>query len=265
MKKFRKIISLLAVAALLVTFPMVNTMTVSAREPMTFYIGFNPTEDSWRWQSETDGYDLTEPDSSLDDLNDYVRSGDIIVVFGGGETCGLEFNVDTYLSNVTLLNVHSIALVGAEGIGEFYALMDSVCAVNSDVANGYVYDSSHVTFNKNVSNLEIICPPDQLSVVSCAGTVAHAKRHYDDSVLYEVYNVAAGKFVSVNADLETDPQYYTTTPSGTPAASATAPSGTSGSASDYDEVPKTGESNMIFLLLGISAISFLGSRKLKRA
>lgn len=263
MKRFKKIISLLAIAAMIVTMPLANTMTVSAAEPMTYYIGFNPDRDDWRWQRGTGTFDLAQEDLSLDDLNTYVQDGDIIVVYGGGETRGLEFNVDAYLSNVTVLNVYTIALIGANGIGEFYSLMDSVCAVNSNVTNAYVYDSSRVSFNKNVTNLEIICPPDEFNAVTSLGTVGHAKRHYDGYVMYEVYNVAAGKFSSTNADMDTDPQYYSTTPTGTPAASQTTTS--TSSANDYDDVPKTGESNMIFLLLGISAISFLGSRRLRRA
>ena len=267
MKRIRKLISLLAIAALLVSFPLANTMTVSAEEPITYCIGFNPDEDAWRWQRGTETFDLSQSDSSLETLNAYIQDGDIIVVYAGGENCRLEFNVDAHLSNVTVLNAqHYGALVGAGGIDEFYALMDSVCAVNSDVKNAYVYDSSLVTFIKNVTNLEIICPPSQHSVVTAAGTVAHAKRHYDDYVMYEVYNVAAGKFASTNANMDTDAQYYSTTPTDSAAATTPTTSGTSGSsANDYDDVPKTGESNLIFLLLGLSAVCFLGSRRLRRA
>ena len=263
MKKLKKIISLLAAAFMLLTLVDVSTLTVSAEEPMTYYIGYNAAQSSWRWQRGTGDYDPTQTDISLDELNSYIHDGDIIVVCGGnGEDSGVEFNVNKYLSNVTVMGVSTIALVGANGIGEFYSLKDSTCAVNSDVINAYVYDSSVVTFNKNVTSLEIICAPDRYShVTSSSGTIGHAKRHYGGNVHYEVYNVAAGKFSSMNTVLETDPQYYSTTP--TASAGQTTTSGSS--ANDYDDVPKTGESNLLFLLLGLSAVCFVGSRKLGKA
>lgn len=267
MKKMTKLVAMFLVAALLVIMPDLGTLTAKAATPLTYSIGFDASLNEWRWQINPT-FDASLGSEPISRLDDYVKDGDIIVVYNNGAE-SLTFNVSARLSNLTIMgSTSSVILPGAAYIDEFYATYGCVTAVNADIKNAYVYDNCIVTFNKNVEYLEINSKPAVYNAItSSTGTIGHAKSHYDGTVHYEVYNVAAGKFVSEYTVLQTDPQYYSTTPTGSPAAAAPATPSTTTSASsgEYDEVPKTGEAAYIYMLLGLSMLCFLGSRKLKKA
>lgn len=261
MKKFTKFISLLAAVALMVSLSGINTLTVSAAEPTTYCIGYDP-DDGWRWQLGNQ-FDSSEPSSDLYYLNEHIKDGDVIVIYSDGSE-GADIRVNVRLSNVTVVGGNQIALVTANGIDAFYGINNCVAAINADVKNAYVYDEAFVTFNNNVERLEIIAEADAYNTITAsAGTVGYAKAHYDGNVFYEVYNVAAGKFVSESSIVRTDAQFYSTTPSASASTGQTSSGQQTSSSGEYDDVPKTGESNMIFLLLGLSAVCFIGSRKLR--
>ena len=261
-----KLVSMLLIAALLMITPGLGTITAQADTSLTYSIGFDANLNEWRWQINPT-FDASLGSEAISRLDDYVKDGDVIVVYNNGAE-SLTFNVSARLSNLTIMgSTSSVILPGAAYIDDFYATYGCVTAVNADIKNAHVYDNCIVTFNKNVEFLEIISQPAVYNAItSSAGTIGHAISYYEDYVYYEVYNVAAGKFVSEYTVLQTDPQYYSTTPTGSPAAAAQAtPSTTTTTSSDeYDEVPKTGEISYIYMLLGLSMICFIGSRKLKR-
>lgn len=255
---------LLAVALLIM--PGVGTLTVSANTPYTYSLGYNTTLGEWRWQINPT-YDPKLGDEPISKLDDYVKDGDIIVVYNEGVPEGVTFNVSARLSNLTIIGTgNGVNLPGAAYVDDFFALKGCVTAVNADIKNAHVYDNCIVTFNKNVEDLEIISAPTVYNAVTTStGTIGHAKSHYEGNVHYEVYNVAPGKFVSEYTVLKTDPQYYSATPTGTAATTPAAPSTTTSSSGEYDDVPKTGEAAYIYMLCGLSLICFLGSRKLRKA
>ena len=263
MKKMTKLVSMLLVVALLVIAPGLGTMTAKAATPLTYSIGYDTNLSEWRWQI-LPTFDTKAGSEPISKLDSYVKDGDIVVVYNEGTTNGLTFNLSAKLSNLTVIGSAAPIVCGAATIDEFFALQGCTTAVNGTIKNAHVYDNCIVTFNNNVDFLEIISKPGIYNLITAAGTVAHAKSTYDVNLHYEVYNVAAGKFVSEYTVLKTDPQYYSTTPTGTaaattPAAPSTTPSG------EYDDVPKTGEAAYIYMLCGLSLICFLGSRKLRRA
>ena len=267
MKKMTKLVSMLLVAALLVITPGLGTLSAKAAGPLTYSLGYDTNLNEWRWQINPT-FDPTLGNEPISKLDAYVKDGDIIVIYNEGTPDGVTFNVSARLSNLTIIGTGAgVSLPYAGGIDEFFALKGSVAAINSTIKKAYVYDDSRVTFNQNVESLEIISAPTVYNAITAAGTVGHAKSHYEGNVHYEVYNVAAGKFVSEYTVLQTDPQYYSTTPTGTTATTApAAPSTTTSTSSgEYDDVPKTGEISYIYMLLGLSMICFIGSRKLKRA
>lgn len=265
MKKKTKLVAMFLVAALLVIMPGLGTLTAKAATPLTYSIGYDTDLSEWRWQINPT-FDVTLGSEPITKLDAYLKDGDLLVVYNVNTTDPLTFNVSAKVSNLTVIGSAAPIVCGAAAIDDFYALQGCTTAVNGNIKNAHVYDNCIVTFNNNVDFLEIISKPGIYNKITVAGTVAHAKSTYDVNVHYEVYNVAAGKFVSEYTVLQTDPQYYYSTPTGSPAAAPAPPSTTtSASSGEYDEVPKTGESAYIYVLFGLSMICFIGSRKLKRA
>ena len=271
MKKLAKFISLLASVAMLVALPGINTLTVSAAEPTTYSLGY--TDDGWRWQISST-FDESKPSSDIYYLlNEHIKDGDVVVIYGGPADEDNELHFPVRLSNLTLSGTSNMVIVYANGIDSCYVLSNNcIAAINSNVTNAYVYNDAIVSFNKNVTNMVVEAYPDSATAVSCGGTVGEVIGKYDNTVSYHVWDVEADKLYIEADSLKTDSAYFSPNPPSGSSSQSTASttqssaSTTQSSASDdYDDVPKTGESNMIFLLLGLSAICFLGSRKLSRA
>ncbi|MGN1147772.1 MAG: LPXTG cell wall anchor domain-containing protein [Lachnospiraceae bacterium] len=268
MKQIKKVLSLLAAAVLLCLVPLdSNTLYVKAEEPVTYYVKYIADINEWRFLPgsswDENGYHRELYYMLLD-----IKDGDLLVVEGTDSMLTLDLNVR--LGNLTIN--HANALITAKGIDDCYVLRDSFCAVNGDVTNAYVYDNAVCTFNNNVNYLEVTGSYGVSEAVTVGGTVGHVKGVLDDRVFYDVYNVAAGKLSIENGDLETDAQYYSTTPtentsvntSTDTAAAATTPAAPADT-SEYDDVPKTGESNIILWLLGIAAMCIAGSFFLRKS
>lgn len=261
MKKLKKMVSMLMVAALCALLPGANALTASAEEPVTYYVKYLANDSEWRYQ-EGSGWDENGFHRELYYMYEAIKDGDSIIIDGSNP--GFVLEVSARLKNVTMLH-NSAAVVTASSIDECYILRDSVAAINGNVTNAYVYDNGRCTFNNNVGTLTIqndsFLVNDTLlhATVSVNGTVNHLIGKDNVQLHYEHYNFAAGKLVIVDGDVETDPAYYSNTPS----SSNTAQSSSS-SSDEYDDVPKTGESNLIFWLLGISALCFVGRYTLKK-
>lgn len=282
MKKFTKFMSLLTASALLVLLPTSNTLTASA-DATTYSIAYVEENGEWRYQENSD-FDLGKSHHDADDIGSEIKDGDLLVIYGNADHSG-SFDIPVSLSNLTILGAQEYVVVSTNGITDFYGSYDSIAAVAGNIQNAYLYDNTQVTFNGNVGNLDINAHPDSYALATCTGTVGHVIGHYDGTVYYDVYNVAAGKLEIEEMTLETEAQYYSTTPDASPAAatqpapapsastSNTATDATSNAAStttpqaaadEYDDVPKTGESPIVFWLLGIAIVSLAGSLALKR-
>lgn len=267
MKKLKKIFTLLVAAAVLVLMPGVNTLTASAEEPVTYYIKYLSDDNQWRFQTGSTWSDTVQHRELYYAYQD-IKDGDSVIIEGANP--GFIFEVSVRLSNVTFLH-GSAAVVTAKAIDECYVLRDSVAAINGDVTNAYVYDNARCTFNNNVGTLQVLNDParnDTLlrGTVSVGGTVNHLIGKDNDKIHYELYNFAAGKLSITDGDVKTDAAYYSTSASaGTTQTTNTSQTSTSQSSSDeYDDVPKTGESSLVFWLLGLSAICFAGRYALKK-
>lgn len=280
MRQIKKIVSMAAAAALLcLAFLGSGSLVVHAEEPVTYCVKYVAENNEWRFQvgsAWVDGGYHRE----LYYLKQDIKDGDLLVVEGNADTLHLE--LDVRLSNLTFN--HGNGVVTAKGIDACYVLRDSQAAVNGDITNAYVYDNAVCTFNNNVDYLEVTGSYGVSANLSVGGTVAHVKGILDERVFYDIYNVSAGKLYVENGALKTDAQYYSTTPqentavaaAGTPEtveepaapAAETAAIGVpaaSVSEDEYDDVPKTGESNLIFWLLGIASVSLVGSFCLRKS
>lgn len=252
---------MLMVAALCVLLPSANTLIASAEEPVTYYVKYLENDSQWRFQ----------PGSSWDDkgyhrelyyMYEAIKDGDSIVIDGSNP--GFILEIPVKLKNVTLLH-GAAAVVTVSSIDECFILRDSVAAINGNVTNAYVYDNGRCTFNNNVGTLTIqndsFLVNDTLlhANVSVNGTVDHLIGKDNIQTHYEHSNFAAGTLVITDGDVKTDPANYSNT------ISSDSNQNTSSSSTDeYDDVPKTGDSNLVFWLLGISALCLAGRYTLKK-
>lgn len=278
MKKLKKLVSLLAAIAICVLLPGFNTLTVSADGPVTYYVKLG-NDGEWRYQASATWDDKAasrEPYYMQQD----IRDGDIVIV--DGAKAGSVLEVPVRLSNLTVIQNSSLVF-HANAIDECYVLHDAKVAINGDVTNGYVYDNAVCTFNNNVNTLNILDDSGLHATVTVAGTVNHLIGKDTFQTYYDYYSFEAGKTEINDGRVKTDVKYYSTTAPAADSAQASQPAEQNAqtaqpadqntqaaaqpkaSAGEYDDVPKTGESNIIFLLLGVSVFCFAGRYYLKRA
>ena len=265
-KHFKRLVSLLAATTLCVLFPGAGTITTHAATPVTYYVKYVDASNGWKFQ--TGGWSDTEynrdPYYMLQEIND----GDIVVIDSNGSGEFADLKISKRISNLTLTQ-NSHAIISAAGFDEVFALSGSTSAVTGDVSSAHLYDDAGVTFNSNVSDLELIDTRAQSTgAASVAGTTGHALRRTESGyIYYEIYNVAKGKLLIDYGNLETNSAYYSTTPTANQetAAPANTPAAQKpASSSDYDEVPKTGENNLIVWLTGIALLCLAGRKALKK-
>jgi hypothetical protein len=277
MEKLKKFVSLVAAAALLAVLPNVSTLQVSAAQPTTYYVKYDTDKNDWRMQigSWDNGYEGRSP-YYLNEGDEKVKDGDIVVVLDSDDEAALSsatLTVNAHLSNLTVNRAGIVIYTG--GVDECYVLGDSYAAINGNVTNAYVYDNAVCTFNNNVTNLRLISSSDNRvrCTVSVGGTVSYASTANPGGLINEYYNFTAGSFYHDKASgLMTDTSKYSTTGSA-PATSTQSETTTqttaevsaaSTSSSEYDDVPKTGESNLIIWLFGISAVCLAGRYALRK-
>lgn len=268
MKRLKKFVSLLSAVALCVLLPNANALTVSAAEPVTYYV--KHVDDEWKFQ--TGGWSNSEYNRDLYYMFEEIKDGDIVVVDNNGYEKFVTLNFSKRLSNLTIVK-DSHAIVSATGIDQVHALSGSSTAITGDVNNAALFDDAGVTFHSNVNTLTLIdTKGESTGTATVAGTAGHVIRKTDtDYIYFEIFNVAQGQLNIEWGSLKTDAAHYSTTPTATqaPQAPAAQPQAStpqqSTSSGEYDDVPKTGESNVIVWLLGISVLCLLGKRALNRA
>ncbi len=276
MIKFKKMISVLAAAAMLAVVPNANVMEVEAA-PNTYYVKYDIEDNMWRmqinvWNDDDPGREL----HYLNEGDDRVKDGDILVVLPNdeNETGSATIDVNAHLSNLTINRAHAVVNANG-GVDECHVLGDSYAAVTGNIKDAYVYDNAICTLHSNVTNLRLTATANFNEVettVTVGGTVAYASTSNTGGILKEYYNFKAGTFHFDHASgLLTDDSNYSTSGSG-PAASApaatttTAPaqSSTTSSSGEYDDVPKTGESNAVVWLFAAAAVCATGSVVLRK-
>lgn len=276
MKKFKKFVSLLAVAAIMAVVPNANAMEVEAASKVV-YVMYDEDLSSWRmqvgeWDEEDAGMEICYLNEGDDKLND----GDTVVVLPNEDngTGDEVIEIDARLGNLTINRATAMVSVKG-GVQDYYVFGDSYTAITGDVTNGYVYDNACCTFNSNVSNLRIISSDNQdaEAIVTAIGTVSYFAMENENGLDEEYYNFAPDSFY-YHHDLATDDDYYSTDGNG-PAPAAPAPSTPEAPAtpstpaqntpsSEYDDVPKTGENNLVVWMFTASAICMAGSVMLRK-
>lgn len=257
MKHFKKILSIFA-ALVLCLSPLFNApMTANAAGGTTYYVKYVPTLNEFRYQlgSWQDGQEHLH----LSALATNIKDGDLLVIDDTANV-GINLNVNVNLSNLTIVAGKSV-VVTAKKITDFYALYDTVSAINGDITNAYIYDNSVVNLNNNVNNVIINNTKGDLleATVAVAGTCDHIIASGKSYKHFEHYNFKANTLYVEKGTLKTAAGNYSSTPS----ASSTTPSNTTNS--DYDDVPKTADARFNPLwLVGLAALCFAGSLGIKK-
>ena len=256
MKRFKKIVALVAAIALCVVPFFSASMTVKAEGPKTYSIDYVEELGQWRYQegSWTDGNFHRELYYMYQDIKD----GDIVVI-SGNKDFTLDLNVR--LSNLTAHSCGTI-VVKAKGIDKVYIMDHCTIAINGDVTYAEVYGSSKVNFNNNVGTLKILSAKEDLlhASINVLGTVDYLYGGGQNYMHFEHYNFQAGSLVISEGSVKTDESKYSKVPVVTPAPSAPA----AGNSGEYDEVPKTADMHFNPLwLVGMAVICFVGAYKLR--
>lgn len=268
MKCFKKLVSVVAAAALLAVIPNVSALQADAATPTTHYIRYDIDKNQWRvqtgeWNNEYEGRETYYLNNGSEKVND----GDYVVILENEEQAmgSTPLSIDARIGNLTVSRTSVV--ISAKSIDECYVLGDSYAAITGNVTNAYVYDEAHCTFHSNVGNLRLISSQDNevRTTVSVGGTVGYCSVANPGGVIEEYSNFAAGKFdYDKVSGVITDEQYYTKkgAPVAAPAPAANGanatPAASNTNSNDYDDVPKTGENNLVVWLLGLSALSFAG-------
>ena len=243
----------------------------------------------WRRQIGTwdDNLEGREP-YYLNEGDERVKDGDIVVVLPNLPiTEGFEeeedgyaakrvkqatdqtvISINAHLSNLTISR--SSAFLSTGGVDECYVLGDSYAAIGGNVTNAYVYDAADCTFHNNVANLRLYNSKGRLDDagsdekwlpnVTVGGTVDYASVSDVGGLYAEYWKFASGTFrFDDKKGLETYSGNYSTSGS----APSSAPRGVAASqntsqSDGYDDVPKTGESNLImWMTVSMTAVSIL--------
>ena len=270
MKMFKKLVSLLAAAAIVVTPLSTISLKAEAATPTTYYIMYDVDLHDWRmqineWKNDYTGREVYY----LNEGSEKVKDGDIVVVLANeeNETASQIIDINAHLSNLTV-NRATVMLNVKGGIDECYVLGDSYAAITGNITNAYVYDNASTTLHSNITNLRLIATQENEveATVTVGGTVKYASTSNAGGILKEYYNFKAGTFsYDFASGLMTDPENYSTTGNGPAAAPAPSTSNNTNKNNSkpannngYDNVPKTGESNAILWVFA-AAFACLGS------
>lgn len=268
MRKLTALKRLLAVAAsavMLAFLPGTNVLTASAAEPVTYYIMYQDEPDNqgdWWYQLGSEWNNEAEH-KQLIYMTDQLKDGDIVIV---GNASPEQLVLNVHLSNLTIKNTTDrLAMISVTGgIDNCFFLNDTLGSVTGNVVNAYVYGASTANFCSNVTNLYVHNDnPNGDPNIGVSGTVGYfqsenVNKNYQPCGT----NFAANTFSLENGELKTDSSNYTQDVSSGPAAAPSQPtpkpSHSSAASSEYDEVPKTGESSPV-MWLSLIAVSCLSA------
>lgn len=278
-KKMKLLVSMLAAAAMLVLLPGGNAMTAHAEEAKTYsikYIGGDIND--WRYVPGSTFEDGASHRNLYYLLTYDLKDDDLIVIYPGDEVpSGKLLDLSGFrLSNLTIYqNANVVVFTG--GIKECYVLAGAYTAINGDVTNAHLYETTTCTFNNNVLDMTLhLQTNDSHSSITCAGTVGMFQVLEDNTshsrgIFYDIPNNTMkyldGTIQFSNWSPEPTEAYLQAkaAASGTAAAAPEATPAPAGDSSEYDEVPKTGESSQAIWLIGLlgaAAILFAGSYRL---
>ncbi len=207
MKKIRKIAFLLAVICCVASVPCFGPLKVSAEGSKTYTLKYMEDRGEWRFQAN---YPWDEKGTPREMYYFYqeIKDGDTVVVTAS--PASLDLKIDKKLSNLTIENTYTLAIVSAPEIEECYVLKNSIAAINGNVKNAYVYDNARCTFNDNVEELQIIETSSLMKAnVTMGGTVGKASLQDENNrTLFKYYSFAPASFVVEDGNLKTPASKY---------------------------------------------------------
>ena len=101
MKKLKKIVTLLTLAAVCLTAPAFGKITVKAAEPNTYVLNFSPSKGEWRFKPASSWSEEVQ-DRELYYMMQEIKDGDYIVVQNDVDCNPLNLNVPVRLGNLTI-------------------------------------------------------------------------------------------------------------------------------------------------------------------
>lgn len=268
-KKRKKLIALLAAAAMLILAPGLSSFTSHADDPVTYSAKFNTTENDWTFQQGSAYDESLGQYYSRSQLLTLLKDGDSIVVYAGeGGFHELHLG-DVRLGSLTVHNNAQAAIVTG-GVNECYILAGAFCSVNGDVRSASLYDNTTCTFNNNVTEMTLYFTGSAPSSnISCAGTVGHfaALGDWYNGSYFNFYNVSEGALVIENGSSQVPYYAYSPEPGNEnqqPADQTSPAADSSDDDDEYDHVPKTGDAMAYPWLFLVSALCFAGSMILRK-
>lgn len=265
MKKIKFLAAAMAVA--LVLLPLgANTIEASAEEPTTYAVKYVEECNDWRYLADTADFNEELFHRELYYMYQEIQDGDIVVVYNdtADTTPALDLG-DTHLSNLTVVRTAGFTIIHSGNIDEFYACQNTTASINAPyIATAYVYDDCVCNLGGNVGTLNFYVDDQINSSVGCSGTVDHLYGYStsDNHLYYDYYNFKKDTLSIGDGGFQTpEGNFSYTAPAAAPAPAPAAPStsGSASSGSDYDDVPKTGESSLALWLLFAAALCAGGS------
>lgn len=259
----KKLFSIFTAVLFVVMSFNLSTLNVSAANPNTYYVKYDPDKKDWVYQSGNT-WDDSVVGRELYYMTLDFKDGDYVVAEATEDFPALE--LDFNLGNFTLVPGSGCTLT-AKSVKDCYILREATCSVTANVTNGYVYDYAKANFNKDCLNLELVYDVDPQMSVNVLGTCNYFHAHNETTTKYLLWNFkdalifGDGYLQTHYDDYEINPPagFNTSTPS-TSTSSTTKPSG----AGELDEVPKTGQSYSCLAAFGVAVICLLGSYSLKK-
>lgn len=242
MKKLKTFANMLAAVTAMFLLSGIFTLNVSAQEPATFYIDYDPNGYGWYVLVEADMADKENAQPKVMQVfYNYAKDGDAVVVSCSHDNAP-QLDLGTVrLGNVTILPNSSFIMIKAAQIYDFFALANSSSSISAPVTNAYVYDPAVVNFNDNVQDILLnVDDSTSSSSMGCMGTVGSVKVLFTyNNTSYSLYNFKKDTFSFKDGRLETSAGNYSADPS--PVTPAPKPVPTSQPAASYDHIPKLKE------------------------
>lgn len=278
MKKRTTMLTLLTAATLFLSGAG-GSLKASAAEPVTYSVKYMAEEQAWEYRADTDEFENPDFYRSIYYMMATLKDGDLVAVYYDGsapQDPTLDLG-NVRLSNLTVAQSDGFSVIYAGYIDECFLLEGTSCAINSDINVAHAYDAVTCNFNKNVNELRLNFNDDNdiHSTIGCSGAVGHFLTISTNYAPYDLYNFQPDSFYLVNGLLQTPEDKYSKAPTQQPApqqpsapqATPTPPSGSASqpSSSEYDSVPKTGESSPVLWLFSIALFCGAGFCALKKS
>jgi len=278
MKKVKGLVLFLLTVCVLTVMPMAMTLDVNA-ESITYSVGYE--DNHYRYQI---GYpwDDSAQHRELYYLEQDIEDGDKVVVYPSAS--GVELNLNARLADLTV-NQATDVVIKAKGYDLVNVLTGSTASIHGDITKAVAYDGTAVNFNNNVvtgiayeeasvnfmgnvDRLEVYGEDEPEASMEVKGTVNTLVVQGGSHIDYVIQNISAGKMKMEDGHLRTSSKYYNTNFTGEEAEamseftkaqvaqatpSAPAANNNASSSSDYDEVPKTGDTTNAFAWLVMAA------------